>query len=105
MYMYTPTLFSPIPKLNLPNSEGNKNIVLPALSTVHQTCFITKQRMTVNRCYDGYAIPHVTKRKTDSGQKSRYYATILSYKEDCGLSLHQRGMQVSSLASVSVRSC
>ena len=32
-----------------------------------------------------YAIPHVTKCKTDSGWKSRYYATILSGKKDRGL--------------------
>ena len=28
------------------------------------------------------AIPHITKRKTDSGQKSGYYTAILSGKED-----------------------
>ena len=44
-----------------------------------------------------YAIPHVTKRKTDSGRKSRYYAAILSDKEErdlwhFGSSLRQRGM-------------
>ena len=33
---------------------------------------------------DLYAIPHVTKRKMDSERKSRYYAVILSGKEDCG---------------------
>ena len=29
--------------------------------------------------------PHVTKREMDGGQKSRYYAAILSGKNDCGL--------------------
>ena len=63
-----------------------------------------------------YAIPHVTKRKTNSGRKSGYYAAILSGKEECGIwrlstakhfgsLLRQRGMQVSLIASVSVRSC
>ena len=32
-----------------------------------------------------YAIPHVTKCETDSGQKSGYYAAILSGKEDRGI--------------------
>ena len=32
-----------------------------------------------------YAIPHVTKRETDSGRKSGYYAAILSGKEDRGI--------------------
>ena len=32
-----------------------------------------------------YAIPHVTKRETDSGQKSGYYTAILSGKEDRGI--------------------
>ena len=36
-------------------------------------------------CYRPYAIPQVTKRETDSGQKSGYYAAILSGKEDHGL--------------------
>ena len=31
------------------------------------------------------AIPHVTKRETDSGRKSGYYAAILSGKEDRGI--------------------
>ena len=29
-----------------------------------------------------YAIPHINKRKMDSGQKSGYYSAILSGKED-----------------------
>ena len=28
---------------------------------------------------------HITKREMDGGQKSRYYAAILSGKNDCGL--------------------
>ena len=62
------------------------------------------------------AIPRVTKRKTDSGRISGYYTAILSGKEDRHLwsvsaakqfvsSLHQRGLQVSLFASVSIRSC
>ena len=35
--------------------------------------------------YRSYAIPNVTKHKTDSGRKSGYYAPILSGKEDHGL--------------------
>ena len=35
--------------------------------------------------YRPYAIPHVTKRETDSGRKSGYYAAILSGKEDRGI--------------------
>ena len=65
--------------------------------------------------YRPYAIPHVTKCKTDSGRKSGYYTAILSGKEDRSLwslsivkhfarSLRQRGMQVSLFASMSVRS-
>ena len=65
--------------------------------------------------YRPYAIPHVTKRETDSGRKSGYYAAILSGKEDRGKgrlstakrfasSLRQRGMQVSLFASMSIRS-
>ena len=34
--------------------------------------------------YRPYAIPHVTKRKMDSGWKSGYYAAILSGKKGCG---------------------
>ena len=63
---------------------------------------------TVAVLYRPYAIPHVTKHITDSGQKSGYYAAILSGKEDRILwsvstakhfasSLRQRGMQVSLL--------
>ena len=63
-----------------------------------------------------YALPHITKHKTDTGQKSGYYATIFSGKEDHGLcsistvkhfasSLRQQGMQVILFASVSVKFC
>ena len=66
--------------------------------------------------YRPYAIPHVTKRKTDSGRKSGYYAAILSGMEDHGIwhlsttkhfvsSQYQRSVQVCLFASVSVRSC
>ena len=66
--------------------------------------------------YRPYAIPHVTKHETDSGRKSRYYAAILSGKEDRDIwhlsiakhfvsSQYQRGVQVSLFTSVSVRSC
>ena len=69
-----------------------------------------------SRKYRPYAIPYVTKRKTNSGRKSGYYAAILSGKEERGIwrlstakhfgsLLRQRGMQVSLFASVSVRSC
>ena len=40
---------------------------------------------TRNICNRPYAIPYVTKRETDSGRKSRYYAAILSGKEDRGI--------------------
>ena len=60
--------------------------------------------------YRPYAILHVTKRETNSGRKSGYYAAILSGKEDCGIwrlsttkhfasSQYQRGVQVSLFAS------
>ena len=39
---------------------------------------------TYTYIYRPYAIPHLTKRKMDSGRKSEYYATILSGKEDRG---------------------
>ena len=56
------------------------------------------------------AIPHVTKRKTNSGGQSGYYATILSGKKDRGLlrlstakhlasSLRPGSMQISLFAS------
>jgi len=56
----------------------------------------------------------MTKSKMDSAWKSRYYTIILRGEKDHGLwsvstakyfvsSLHQRGMQVSLFASVSVR--
>ena len=38
--------------------------------------------MALSLQYRPYAIPHITKRKTDSGWKSGYYAGILSGKED-----------------------
>ena len=40
---------------------------------------------TVQLTYRPYAIPHVTKRETDSGRKSGYYAAILSGKEVRGI--------------------
>jgi len=59
-----------------------------------------------------YAIPHVTKRKMDSGRKSGYYAAILSHglwsvstAKQFASSLRQRGLQVSLFAWVSIRSC
>ena len=42
-------------------------------------------RLAVVIPYRPYAIPHVTKRETDSGRKSGYYAAILSGKEDRGI--------------------
>ena len=42
--------------------------------------------LLIRRCkYRPYAIPHITKRETDTGQTSGYYAAILSSKEDGGL--------------------
>ena len=59
----------------------------------HEIIYVYPKRIylvtyTVDFCLASnrtYAIPHVTKRETDNGQKSGYYATILSGKEDRGI--------------------
>ena len=38
--------------------------------------------MSTGDMYRPYTIPHITKREMDSGQKSGYYTTVLSSKED-----------------------
>ena len=68
---------------------SNSSIILPRLRAFigvthsYSNCpFLCALAMAYNR---PYAIPHVTKRETDSGRKSGYYAAILSGKEDRGI--------------------
>ena len=63
---------------------GHKPITVKPAST--DTTYSHNTRYVVFLCrYRPYAIPHVTKRETDSGRKSGYYAAILSGKEDRGI--------------------
>ena len=53
---------------------------------LHCSHVVHTRQLTVQlMCNRPYAIPHVTKRETDSGRKSGYYAAILSGKEDCSI--------------------
>ena len=50
--------------------------------SMHVDSICAKGKKLIGLLYRPYAIPYVTKRETDSGRKSGYYAAILSGKED-----------------------